>query len=170
MKTGKFNKGRKRANPATEAAEAFERFQGRPSEQTVTVEKQIHYHRHLAAAGKLEALVVVSRLGDRITLSKFKGAMLCFNEKGTQLYVEGGDQSVNLKEFGIATPHETETLGEVVRVDYFTTKNHLGSDGGTAVYQHKFHKPYPELVYDVANQQLIFSGGKYVILPEGIDR
>lgn len=96
--------------------------------------------------------------------------MLCFNEAGTQLYIEGGDQGVNLKEFSISTPHEMETLGDVLVVEYFTTKNHLGSDGGTAIYRHKFHKPYPELVYDVRNQQLVFSGGKYVILPEGIDR
>jgi hypothetical protein len=176
IKTGKFNKGRKRANPATEAAEAFEEFHGRPSEETVTVQKQVHYHRHLAAAGKLEKLVVICRLGYRITLSKFKGAMLCFSEKwhetgyGPQLFIEGGDQSVDLKQFGISRPHETETLGDLVQVDYFTTKDHLGSDGGTAIYQHKFLKPYPHLVYDVANQQLIFSGGKYVILPEGIDK
>ena len=63
-----------------------------------------------------------------------------------------------------------EVLGEVRAVEYFTTKDHLGSEGGTAIYRHKFEKPYPELQYDVRNEQLIFSGGKYVILPEGIDK
>jgi hypothetical protein len=171
LRTGKLNKGKKRrGNPASEAATAFEQFQGRPSEEQIVIERQIHYHRHLAAAGTLEKLVVVSRQGYRVTLSDFKGAMLAFNEKGTQLFIEGGDQQVKLRDFGISTPHEMETLGDVTDVEYFTTKEHLGSDGGTAIYHHKFHKPYPELVYDVPNRQLSFSGGRYVILPEGIDK
>ena len=136
------------------------------------VKKEIHYHRHLASAGKLEKLEVVSRPGYKVILSGFKGALLCFNEKRTQLYVEGGDQAVDLQQFGIepGEAHEMEVLGEVRAVEYFTTKDHLGSEGGTAIYRHKFEKPYPELQYDVRNEQLIFSGGKYVILPEGIDK
>jgi len=173
LKTGKMpklNKG-KRRNPALESEEAYADFHGRPSEETVVVEKQVHYHKHLAAAGKLEKLVVVSRHGERVTLSRFKGAVLCFNERRTQLFVEGGDQSVDLSEFGISpkNAHEIETLGEVTDVEYFTTKDHLGNDGGTAIYHHKFSRPYPELVYDVVNQSLTFSGGRYVVLPEGID-
>jgi hypothetical protein len=172
LKTGKLkmNKGR-RGNPALESEEAYADFHGRPSEETVVVEKQVHYHKHLAAAGKLEKLVVVSRKGDRVTLSRFKGAVLCFNERRTQLFVEGGDQTVNLREFGISpnNAHEVETLGDVTDVEYFTTKDHLGNDGGTAIYHHKFSKPYPELVYDVVNESLMFSGGRYVVLPEGID-
>jgi hypothetical protein len=176
LRTGKLNKGKRKRNPSSEAAEAYAEFHGRDSEETVVVEKQIHYHRHLAAAGKLEKLDVISRSGDRVSLSEFKGAMLCFSERwhetgrGPQLFIEGGDQSVNLKEFGITRPHELETLGDVVAVEYFTTKDHLGSDGGTAIYRHKFLKPLPELVYDVPNRQLSFSGGRYVILPEGIDK
>jgi len=164
-------KGRK-SNPAGGAAAAFEDFQGRPSKEVITITQKVHYHEHLAAAGKLIALEVVALTGNKVTLSAFKGAMLCFNEKRTQLYVKGGDQKVDLKQFGIApgNAHELETLGEVVVVEYFTTKDHLGKEGGTAIYRHKFNKPYPELVYDVRNQQLLFSGGGYVVLPEGIDK
>lgn len=169
LQTGKL-KLNKRRNPATEAAQAYQGFHGRPSEETVTVERKIHYHGHLFALGDLEALVVESRTGYRITLSKFKGAILAGNEKRSQLFVEGGDQAVDLKQFGISSPHEMETLGNVLRVDYFTTKDHLGSDGGTAIYQHKFKKPYPQLIYDVVNKQLIFSGGKYIVPDEGIDK
>jgi hypothetical protein len=174
LKTGKLklNKAKgKRRNPAAESAEAYADFHGRPSEETVVVEKKIHYHRHLAAAGELKKLVVVSRRGERVTLKDFEGAVLCFNEKRTQLFVEGGDQSVDLAQFGIApkNAHEIETLGDVTDVEYFTTKDHLGRDGGTAIYHHKFSKPYPELVFDVVNEQLTFAGGKYVVLPEGID-
>lgn len=161
----------KRGNPPEAAAKAYEEFHGRPSEQTVTITKQIRYHRHLAEVGKLEKLEVVSRQGSKVVLSKFKGALLCMNEAQTQLYIEGGDQTVNLKDFGVSTPHELEVLGECTAVEYFTRKDHLRpQDGGTAIYRHKFHKPYPELQYDVRNAQILFSGGKYVILPEGIDR
>ena len=169
---GTKGKGKRRKNPAEQAAQAYKDFHGKESMETVTVKKEVHYHKHLAAAGKLLELEVVSRQGFKVTLSGFKGALLCFNEARTQLYVEGGDQSVKLAEFGISQSqaHEMEVLGEVVAVDYHTTKDHLGSEGGTAIYRHKFKRPYPELQYDVPNEQLIFSGGKYTILDEGIDQ
>ena len=171
--TASGTRGKKRkGNPAGGAAAAFAEFQGRPSEEIVEITQKVHYHEHLAAAGKLEALEVVSFSGSKVTLSQFGGALLCFNEKRTQLFVRGGDQKVDLKQFGIApsNAHELETLGDVQVVEYFTTKKHLGREGGTAIYKHKFSKPYPELVYDVRNEQLLFSGGRYVILPEGIDK
>ena len=93
-----WSKGRKlraraqRGNPADAAAAKYEEFHGRPSEETVTVKREIHYHKHLAALGKLKKLVVVSREGYKVPIDRFKGATLCENEKGTQLYVEGGDQ------------------------------------------------------------------------------
>jgi sulfur carrier protein ThiS len=173
-----WSKGRKlraraqRGNPADAAAAKYEEFHGRPSEETVTVKREIHYHKHLASLGKLKKLVVVSREGYNVPIDRFKGAILCENEKGTQLYVEGGDQAVDLSQFGIDPDeaHEMEVLGDVIQVLYFTRKDHLGKEGGIANYDHKFEEPYPELQYDVRNEQLIFSGGRYVILPEGIDR
>lgn len=167
---GRKRAARKRGNPPEAAVEAYEDFHGRQPDEMVEVTKQVHYHKHLAGAGKLEKLEVVSRRGDKVILSQFKGALLCFNEKRTQLFIEGGDQRPNLRDFGISSPHEMEVLGEVIAVEYFTRKDHLGRDGGTAIYRHKFSKPYPELQYDVVNEQLIFSGGNYVILAEGIDR
>jgi sulfur carrier protein ThiS len=164
--------GSARGNPADAAAAKYEEFHGRPSEETVTVKREIHYHKHLASLGKLKKLVVVSREGYNVPIDRFKGAILCENEKGTQLYVEGGDQAVDLSQFGIDPDeaHEMEVLGDVIQVLYFTRKDHLGKEGGIANYDHKFEEPYPELQYDVRNEQLIFSGGRYVILPEGIDR
>jgi hypothetical protein len=163
---------RKKGNPADTAAAKYEEFHGRPSEETVVVKREIHYHKHLASLGKLKKLVVVSREGYNVPIDRFKGAILCENEKGTQLYVEGGDQAVDLSQFGIDPDeaHEMEVLGDVIQVLYFTRKDHLGKEGGIANYDHKFEEPYPELQYDVRNEQLIFSGGRYVILPEGIDR
>ena len=136
----------------------------------VEVKKQIHYHQHLAGAGKLEKIEVRTAPGVVLDLDNFKGAILAFNEKRTQLFIEGGDQKVDLKQFGIRTSHEVQPLGEVVAVEYFTRKDHLRKqDGGTAVYRHKFASPRPTLLYDVMNEQLSFAGGKYKVLPEGID-
>jgi hypothetical protein len=163
---GKARKG----NPAGAAAAGFEDFHGRPSQEVITVTRKIHYHAHLAAAGELTALVVISReTGQKVRLEDFGGALLCFNERRTQLFIEGGDQKVDLDSFGIDTPHEMQALGEVRVVEYFTTKDHLGREGGTATYVHKFDKPYPTLQYDTMNKQLLFSGGRYTVLPEGID-
>jgi len=173
---GEYMKGwraeQKRKNPAAEAVKAYEDFHGRQPDEMVKVVKHIHYHGHLTGAGKLEKLIVRSLDGERVAISGFKGAILSFNEKKTQLFVEGGDQKVDVREFGISdTPHETEVLGEVLAVEYFTRKDHLRpEDGGTAIFHHKFDKPRPTLVYDVVNKQLIFAGGGYSIPDEGIDR
>lgn len=171
-----------RNNPSTAAAEVFEEFQGRPSREVVTVAKKIHRHDHLAAAGELRKLKVKGVDGQTHSISGFKGSLLCFNEQKNQLFIEGGDQSINLEDYGIRKPHELETLGKVLAVEYFTTKDHLGEDGGTATYAHRFRTTnengkhvtvdvarYPDLIYRVREAQMEFSGGSYFIRREGID-
>jgi hypothetical protein len=170
-------------NPAKGAAEVYEEFHGFKPSEVVTVTKKIHYHAQLAAAGLLTHLDVwgIDRKGHRI--EGFKGAFLAFNETKNQLFVEGGDQSVNLEDFGIDPPHELETLGRLTDIGYKTNKTHLGDEGGEAVYVHKFRTTndngkhvtvriarYPDLIYDVRNAQLLFSGGSYEILREGINK
>jgi hypothetical protein len=98
----------------------------------------------------------------------------------------GGDQKVNLADFGIREPHEKEALGAVRAVWYDTTKVHLApEDGGKAVYHHKFGGPkhkaggandwgskgprLPMLMYDVRNKLLEFAGGGYTLPDVGID-
>jgi hypothetical protein len=172
-----------RGNPAAASAEVFEEFHGFAPSEVITVTKKIHYHKHLAAAGKLTHLDVwgVDEAGHKI--SGFKGAFLAFNEEKNQLFVEGGDQAVNLEDFGIDPPHELETLGRLTDIGYQTNKTHLGDEGGEAVYVHKFRSTnengkhvivriarYPDLIYDVRNEQLLFSGGSYEILREGINQ
>jgi hypothetical protein len=108
--------GRKRArkrNPSSDAAAVYEEFHGRPSSEVVTVTEKIHYHKNLAALGELRTLIVQARDGARVTLTRFKKAILCTNEAKNQLFVRGGDQSVDLQSFGIRTAHEIETLGRV---------------------------------------------------------
>jgi hypothetical protein len=176
---------RKKKNPSLEAIEGYEAFHGREPDEFVTVSRQVHFHKHLSGAGKLKRLVVLPVSGRRkVVLSGFGGALLAFNESRSQLFIEGGDQAVDVTVFGIdETPHELETLGQVQAIEYFTTKDHLGSEGGTATYVHKFRTTnengqhvtiriarYPDLIYRTLDQQLEFSGGSYTIMPEGIDR
>ena len=165
---GKKRKAR-RGNPADAAAAAFEEFHGRESEQVVTVKQTIHYHEHLAAIGRLEALKGITAEGGKFALSDFKGALLCMNEKKNQLFIRGGNQKVDPSEFGAEAEHELYELGECRVVEYFTRKDHLGKEGGTAIYVHKFERPYPTLLYDAPNEQLLFAGGGYSMPPEGID-
>ena len=168
-------------NPADAAAEVYEEFHGRPSSEVVTVTEKIHYHKNLAALGELRTLIVQARDGARVTLTRFKKAILCTNEAKNQLFVRGGDQSVDLQSFGIRTAHEIETLGKVLELAYFTTKDHLGDEGGTALYFHvagetnengkrKMAGWGPDLIYHTVDERLEFSGGSYMIRAEGVDK
>jgi hypothetical protein len=175
--------GRRRRNPAAASADVFEEFHGFKPSEVVTVTKHVHHHEHLAALGKLVLLEVygVDKQGHKI--SGFKNAILACNEDRNQLFIEGGDQTVDLSDFGISKGHETETLGKVTNIGYQTNKTHLGDEGGNAVYVHKFRSTNqggkhvtvkiarcPDLIYDVRNEQLLFSGGSYEILAEGINK
>jgi hypothetical protein len=170
-----------RSNPADAAADVYEEFHGRPSSEVVTVTEKLHYHKNLAELGELRTLIVQARDGAKVTLTRFKKASLCTNEAKNQMFVRGGDQSVDLKSFGIRTAHEIETLGRVVELAYFTTKDHLGDEGGTALYFHvagetnengkrKMAGWGPDLIYHTVDERLEFSGGSYTIRAEGVDK
>jgi hypothetical protein len=206
MSREKKNKGRRRKvgqndapkrgrknprNPIDSAQERYERFHGRPSTELVDIKTPFHEHSVVAGIGELRKLVVISAEGRRVTIKNFgvnqhgNPALLTMNEAATQLFIDGGDQSVSLDDFGILKPYrEWETLGQVRDVYYFTTKDHLGSDGGTATYHHKFggmgeyqnaqgrtvrrRSRLPDLIYDTRNKLLYFSGGGYTLPDEGI--
>jgi hypothetical protein len=177
------DKANAKKNPAAASAEVFEEFHGFAPSEVVTVSKKVHHHAHLAALGTLVQLDVygVDERGHKV--QGFKGALLACNESRDQLFIEGGDQSINLKDFGIRGAHEMETLGRVTNIGYKTNKTHLGDEGGEAVYVHRFRATNqngkhvvvkmtrePDLIYDVRNEQLLFSGGSYEILREGINK
>lgn len=199
---GKSKNGRRRANrgrrnPLDGALATYEGFHGRPSEEIVEVTTELHEHSHLAGIGDLVKLVIVTDDGAKVIIQKFEDsrgnpAILCQNERPKhgeykpQLFIEGGDQSVRLSDFGIFEPyHEMEVLGRCRNVYYYTRKDHLGSDGGTATYNHKFggmrevkgrggkarrkRSPLPTILYDTRNRLLSFAGGGYTIPDEGID-
>jgi len=172
-----------KGNPAGAAAEVFEEFHGFEPSEVITVTKKVFHHEHLASAGKLTHLEIAGIDGNVHKVTGFRGSILAFNESKNQLFVEGGDQSINLGDFGIKKPHELETLGQLTDIGYATNKTHLGDEGGEAVYVHKLRTTndngrhvivkvarYPDVIYDVRNEQLLFSGGSYEILREGINK
>jgi hypothetical protein len=178
-----LNKG-KRKNPGDAAVEAFRDFHGRDPEEVIRFETVHHFPKRTAAIGDLVSLDIRIPAGRGarnrfVHLENFGEAWLTRHPKMKQLYVEGGDQSIDLDVFGLddKDPHEVEYLGELVRCVYFTRKDHLGADGGEANYHHKFGKneltlKKTELIrvgYHVPDEQLLFVGGGYEIPSEGID-
>lgn len=178
------NRGRKkkknagtRRNPVEAAQSKYEEFHGRPSEELLEVETPIHVHDVLSGLGKLERMDIRTLDGRfLVKLRKFSGAILAQNENSDempQLYIEGGDQEVDLSLFSLRAPyHEYEQLGTLERIDYYTIKDHLGADGGEAIYRHRLVKlrtrGKPAVIYDVRNKLLQIVGGSYTIQPEGI--
>lgn len=167
------NPGRRRRNPEDAAAARYEEFHGRPPAEVVEVTERLHEHGVLSGIGKLVKLVILSVDGQtEVELSKFGGALLAQDEKGTQLFIKGGDQRVNLADFGIrGRTHENEVLGAVREVEYLTTKDHLGKDGGRAIYHHKFGargSRLPIATYDTRNHLLLIAGGGYDLPEVGI--
>jgi hypothetical protein len=170
-------------NPLAEAKAAFRDFHGREPEKILVIKEKVHAHTHLSGLGELRQLKILAPAGRyRVTLTFEDGkTILAQNEKRNQLFVRGGDQSVDLKAFGLDKPyHENEVLGQLLRVDYFTTKDHLRpEDGGTAVYRHTFRgssrfisfgkKRKPTVLYNTVDKLLDIAGGGYTIPKEGID-
>ena len=167
---------RTKRNPSEYAAavKASESFHGTPVSEIIEVKSEVFEHDHLADLGELISMEIAACNGGTVKLHGFDGARLAQAPKGYpfQLFVEGGDQAVDLAEFGIDNPHELEVLGKLKRIRYYTVKHHLGRDGGEANYVHKLGEvsgKLPHVIYDVMNESLSIAGGEYTILPEGID-
>jgi hypothetical protein len=174
-KSGK-KKNAGRRNPEGEAFERYEYFHGpgaKGADVVTDVTEKLHEHSVLSGIGKLANLRIRAIDGSGIVkLEKFGGALLAQDEKGKQLFIKGGNQSVNLKDFGIDEPHETEILGALLSVAYRTDKTHLRpEDGGQAEYNHVFGKNgsrLPMMIYHVRNKLLEVGGGGYDLPEVGI--
>lgn len=104
-------------------------------------------------------------------------ALLCSNEAGTQLYIQGGDQSVDLKAIHMSDVpvKDSMILGEAYFVSYFTTKDF--DQHKPTIYEHELAEEsdkrrkhlgqgsgmYPTVRYDTLNQKLYLDGGEYHI-------
>lgn len=105
---------------------------------------------------------------DSITAST---TLLCSNEDGTQLYLVGGEQEIDLESLGITGDMATKekvVIGCVQQVWYETSKKWQDgkNDNGVQFYHHFSEtsgNPLPELVYERLNEQLCLAGGSYKI-------
>lgn len=92
----KTKRGKK--NPDQEAADLYESFHGKPSEEEITVVDKIHRHGHLGALGALVCCKIDTPTGLAVTLSFDNPApYLCSSEDGKQLYIKAGNQEVDLE-------------------------------------------------------------------------
>ncbi len=170
-------------NPLDTAEAAYEGFHGKPAEHTFKFRDRRHVHDVVWAFGPLVYLKVWLPSDRRkpgfrncvdveFDYEGKKPVLVTANEKRNQMFFDGGDQSVSLATFGVPKePHETVVLGEVSDAWYFTTKTHLGKDGGTAIYKHKLGEEggeLPTLIYHVLEKRLSLAGGSYTIPNEGV--
>jgi hypothetical protein len=175
-----FGGNPKRRNPEVTAADMYRAFHGKDSEAIEVFEEEEHYHGNLAELGQLIELKIITRSGLDAQLSfdtnKLSDqVLLCSNEDGTQMYLVGGDQCVDLEKLKMTGDWEKDimVLGEVHFLSYMTEKDFDGFE--SIIYEHevgldedargknKKEVPRPDLVYDTLNQKLSFAGGVYCI-------
>ncbi len=160
-------------NPAGEAAALYEEFHGVPSAEEVVVTEEVRYHGNLAGLGELVEIVIKTPSGYKAVLDFGKsGTLLCSSEDGKQLYLRGGDQSIDLDAIHMAGEEwlrDSMVLGTILKLTYRTAKKF--DDLRVLDYEHKLGEVSgvrPELVYDVLNNQLSVAGGQYDVRPEGV--
>jgi hypothetical protein len=177
-KVGKATRAAKKArrnpakrNPEESAVAAYREFHGKEPTVDTIIDTPRHFHAVLAGMARLVEFDVKRAYDGGTTTIKFdRNTYLTESEKKDQIFISGGDQSVNLKDFGIFKPHEFEVLGTILSVTYYTEKKHLiEKDGGKGLYKHPFKAPRPTLIYDVRSKLLTIAGGGYTIPSEGID-
>lgn len=163
-----------RANPQPEelvqAAALSEQFHGRPARKARAYSEPADERQVLTNLGALVELTVKSPAGKAV-ISFDNGTRLAASPDGGQLYIIGGDQSIDMDELGLrdqASKDHVE-IGPVSHVVYYTRK---AFDGFEPVnYRHRFGEDggsQPTLCADRINGRLYLVGGSYEIHPEGI--
>lgn len=92
--------------------------------------------------------------------------VLASNENGDQLYIEGGDQSLDLAAIHMDGKwvHDSIVIGDILEITYRTQKDFDKFE--TIDYFHKLGEvtgKMPQLRYDNLNQKLYIDGGQYFI-------
>lgn len=170
-----YRLGLRRQNPASypdseqAAADFFEKFHGRPSEEMVIVPEDEHYHEYLGGIGELVEIKLKTKSGYKLDLD-FAGdnVMVAASEDGQQLYLVGGDQKIDLGSIHMDAAKwrkDLMDLGEIQELTYRTDKSF--DDHRTTDYYHKLSEysngPRPSLLYDTLNDRLKLAGGVYRI-------
>lgn len=170
----------KRRNPSSGvedsryAADAmFEDFHGKQPTEVIRVETEIVEPTHLAVLGSLVSIVVATVSGLEVTLGfESDPPYLCSSPDGTQLYIQGGNQCLDLQGLKMAGEdweRQHMVIGEMTETTYRTEKSF--DKFQTIDYYHANGEEsgvLPQLVYDPINKVLGVAGGRYKVLPEGI--
>jgi hypothetical protein len=154
-------------DPIEDAAELYQEFHGRPARSVRELEDELHVRDVFTDLGTLVELDVETPDGEHIRISA-PGARLVASPDGTQLYIEGGDQSLDPRQLGLPDK-DLITVGVLHSVTYRTQKSFDGFE--LVDYQHEFGEEggeRPLLLYDALNRRLLIAGGSYHIKPEGI--
>jgi hypothetical protein len=163
----------RRSNPADGAAEMYETFHGVPSESETVITEEIQYHGNLAELGTLVEIKVETLSGYRAVLNfDSDPPLLCSSEDGKQLYIRGGDQSLDLSALhmdGDEWVRDSMVIGPITEFTYRTKKEFDGLK--KLEYFHKAGEESgvrPDLIYDVLNKQVSVSGGQYEVRDIGV--
>jgi len=167
----------------------YESFHGQPSEEVLEIEERDHYHSHLAGLGQMIGLKIRTVTGFDWTV-EFKDTVLASNEKGTQLYLVGGDQKLDLKRVKLDdSDKDMVIVGEAWLIGYHTEKDFdnfqptdyihgfgierdhtklrksadLWDDAEPPKEESFWSGKYPTVRYDRVNERIFLDGGEYKI-------
>jgi hypothetical protein len=157
---------KKQANPESAASDLYEEFHGQPPAETLEIVTEKSEHEWLTQLGQLVELKVqtVTNLDATFRFGK-EAPELCSSENGRQLYIEGGDQQIDLKALkmdGEKWVKDSMTIGVLYELTYRTKKGF--HKFRTTDYFHKLGEEsgvQPYLLYDPRNALLSISGGQY---------
>lgn len=178
-RTPKRRGTRRNPNNPTEFQESdrlYKDFHGKPPTQTTEVRTVVSSRSDLAELGDLAEMDVHLMTDEKVRIQfpiNGRGTiLLCSSPDGRQLYLEGGNQTVDLRQLGMSGRdwvRDQMCLGVVLMVTYRTEK---GFDKFQLTdYFHKLGEvtgQRPVLNYDTINHLLTISGGQYEVRPEGI--
>lgn len=159
-----------RKNPIESAASLSEAWHGRPAKHADEYVEKVKFHGILTDLGRLRELEVRAGSKKVIPIAFDKRTRLASSENGKQLYVVGGDQSLDLDALGIPDDEADKdmvVIGPVCAVTYDAAKQHLDEeDKQMGPYRHVLGEEggaEPLLVYDRLNDAVGFAGGTYHI-------
>lgn len=161
---------RRRKNPGMDnAAELYKDFHGKDAKHINTYKQTLLAENKFTKLGDLVKLIV-----DRKYVIEFvegSGTILACDPKGRQLFVLGGDQSIDqlMDLLKVDRSKHLIDVGALTTIEYFT---HKQFDKFTPItYVHKMGEEggeIPSLMYDRPSRQLHIVGGDYKVKPEGI--
>lgn len=166
----RFNAPRRRNSELEAAAALAEGFHGRPARKVREVKELTRERVDLADLGPLVEIAFAFDNG-KIGEINFNKVRLAASADGGQLYIVGGDQSLDLEAMGLDKwmPKDHLRIGHVVSLTYHGSKrfhkfepsqyeHEMGEEGGSL----------PTLGYDTLNRRLYLLGGSYRVEGEWI--